>query len=104
MRILGIDPGLRTTGFGVIDVEGSKLSYVASGTVSTQHLDTRALPARLKVIFDGVSEVVQRYQPDCAVVEIVFVSPPCCWGRPGAPASPPWCRATWRWPNTPPCR
>ncbi len=74
MRILGIDPGLRTTGFGVIDVDGSKLSYVASGTVSTQHLDTRALPARLKVIFDGVSEVVQRYQPDCAVVEIVFVN------------------------------
>ena len=35
MRILGIDPGLRTTGFGVIDVEGSALSYVASGTIST---------------------------------------------------------------------
>ena len=35
MRILGIDPGLRTTGFGVIDVDGSKLAYVASGTIST---------------------------------------------------------------------
>ena len=74
MRILGIDPGLRTTGFGVIDFEGSVLRYVASGTVRTEHLDTRALPARLKVLFDGVSEVVQRYQPDCAVVEIVFVN------------------------------
>ena len=35
MRILGIDPGLRTTGFGVIDVDGSELSYVASGTINT---------------------------------------------------------------------
>lgn len=74
MRILGIDPGLRTTGFGVVDVEGSALRYVASGTISTQHLDTGALPQRLKVLFDGVNEVVQRYAPDCACVEIVFVN------------------------------
>lgn len=74
MRILGIDPGLRTTGFGVVDVEGSALRYVASGTINTQHLDTNALPQRLKVLFDGVSEVVQRYAPDCACVEIVFVN------------------------------
>lgn len=74
MRILGIDPGLRTTGFGLVDVEGSALRYVASGTISTQHLDTSALPQRLKVLFDGVSEVVQRYAPDCACVEIVFVN------------------------------
>ena len=66
MRILGIDPGLRTTGFGVIDMEGSALRYVASGTITTQHLDTHALPARLKVLFDGIGEVVQRYTPDCA--------------------------------------
>ncbi len=74
MRILGIDPGLRTTGFGVIDVDGSKLSYVASGTISTVHLAKAQLPARLKVLFDGISEVVGRYQPDCASVEIVFVN------------------------------
>lgn len=74
MRILGIDPGLRTTGFGVIDVDGSQLSYVASGTISTVHLARAQLPARLKVLFDGVSEVVGRYQPDCASVEIVFVN------------------------------
>lgn len=74
MRILGIDPGLRITGFGVVDVHGSDLSYVASGTISTQHLDTRALPARLKVLFDGIGEVVQRYQPTCACIEIVFVN------------------------------
>lgn len=74
MRILGIDPGLRTTGFGVIDVDGSALRYVASGTISTQHLEIGALPARLKVLFDGIGEVVQRYAPDCACVEIVFVN------------------------------
>jgi crossover junction endodeoxyribonuclease RuvC len=74
MRILGIDPGLRTTGFGVIDVDGSNLSYVASGTISTQHLDIGLLPARLKVLFDGIREVVTRYEPDCASVEIVFVN------------------------------
>jgi crossover junction endodeoxyribonuclease RuvC len=74
MRILGIDPGLRTTGFGVIDIQGSALSYVASGTISTAHLETRLLPARLKVLFDGIVEVVARYQPDASCVEIVFVN------------------------------
>ena len=74
MRILGIDPGLRTTGFGVVDVEGSALTYVASGTISTTHLEKGQLPARLKVLFDGIREVVTRYQPDCASVEIVFVN------------------------------
>ena len=74
MRILGIDPGLRTTGFGVIDVAGSQLGYVASGTISTQHLNSHALPERLGVLFDGIGEVVARYQPDCAAVEIVFVN------------------------------
>ena len=74
MRILGIDPGLRTTGFGVVEVQGSGLAYVASGTISTLHLAKEGLPARLKVLFDGVREVVQRYQPDCAAVEIVFVN------------------------------
>lgn len=74
MRILGIDPGLRTTGFGVIDVQGSVLSYVASGTISTLGLAHNALPGRLKLLFDGVCEVAQRYQADCACVEIVFVN------------------------------
>lgn len=74
MRILGIDPGLRTTGFGVIDVLGVDLSYVASGTISTLQLSKAGLPARLKVLFDGVREVAQRYQADAAVVEIVFVN------------------------------
>ena len=74
MRILGIDPGLRTTGFGLVDVDGSELSYVASGTITTTHLDKDLLPERLKVIFDGIREVVARYEPDAATVEIVFVN------------------------------
>ena len=74
MRILGIDPGLRTTGFGVIDVDGSRLSYVASGTISTTHIEKGQLPARLKVLFDGVMDVMTRYEPDSASVEIVFVN------------------------------
>jgi crossover junction endodeoxyribonuclease RuvC len=74
MRILGIDPGLRTTGFGVVDVDGSALTYVASGTISTTKIEKDLLPARLKVLFDGIREVVARYQPDAASVEIVFVN------------------------------
>ena len=74
MRILGIDPGLRTTGFGVVEIHGSELSYVASGTISTTHLARAELPARLKVLYDGVREVAQRYHADFASVEIVFVN------------------------------
>lgn len=74
MRILGIDPGLQTTGFGVIDVQGPQCSYVASGTISTRHHARADLPARLKVLFDGVREVCQRYQPDVSAMEIVFVN------------------------------
>ncbi len=74
MRILGIDPGLQITGFGVIDVDGNALRYVASGTIKTTHLERSNLPARLKVLFDGIREVVQRYEPDASSVEIVFVN------------------------------
>jgi crossover junction endodeoxyribonuclease RuvC len=74
MRILGIDPGLQTTGFGVVDVDGHALRYVASGTISTKHLVRGNLPARLKVLFDGIAEIAARYQPDASAVEIVFVN------------------------------
>ncbi len=74
MRILGIDPGLQRTGFGVIEVEGSRLAYVASGTISTLEAPRGDLPLRLKIIFEGVAEVVQRYRPDSASAEIVFVN------------------------------
>jgi crossover junction endodeoxyribonuclease RuvC len=74
VRILGIDPGLQTTGFGVVDVDGHALRYVASGTITTRHLGTGELPARLKVLFDGIGEIAARYKPDAAAVEIVFVN------------------------------
>ena len=74
MRILGIDPGLQTTGFGVIDADGYSLQYVASGTITTGHLPRGDLPARLKVLFDGIAEVRTRYQPEAAAIEIVFVN------------------------------
>jgi crossover junction endodeoxyribonuclease RuvC len=74
LRILGIDPGLQRTGFGVIDAEGARLHYVASGTISTLEAPRGDLPARLKLIFDGVREVVARYEPHCACAEIVFVN------------------------------
>ena len=74
LRILGIDPGLRTTGFGVIEADGPRLHYIASGTIKTDAVAIGELPARLKIIFEGVREVAARYQPDCASVEIVFVN------------------------------
>ena len=74
MRILGIDPGLQRTGFGVVDVEGQRLAYVASGTISTKEAPRGDLPRRLKIIFEGVREVVERYRPESAAAEIVFVN------------------------------
>ena len=74
MRILGIDPGLCTTGFGVIEADGPRLHYIASGTIRTDAVHIGQLPARLKLIFDGVREVTARYQPGCAAMEIVFVN------------------------------
>ena len=73
-RILGIDPGLQTTGFGVVEVDGRRMDYVASGTVRTNEAALSDLPGRLKIIFEGVREVVQTYAPTCASVEIVFVN------------------------------
>lgn len=71
MKIIGIDPGLRTTGFGVIHKQGNQLAYIASGTIKTPDGD---LPSRLKVILSSVSEVVRTYAPDCAAIEKVFVN------------------------------
>jgi crossover junction endodeoxyribonuclease RuvC len=70
-RILGIDPGSRLTGFGVLDFDGDKPSYVASGTVKS--LDG-TFPERLKQIFDAVGEIVAQYQPHIVAVETVFMA------------------------------
>ncbi|MBK1715221.1 crossover junction endodeoxyribonuclease RuvC [Rubrivivax gelatinosus] len=74
MLILGIDPGLQRTGFGVIAVDGPRLAYVASGVIDTAEAPRGDLPQRLKIIFEGVTEVVARYQPEAAAAEIVFVN------------------------------
>ena len=70
MRILGIDPGSLITGFGVIDVNGTAASYVASGCV---RLAGDALPERLRILFEGVRELVTTYEPAEFVIEQVFM-------------------------------
>ena len=72
IRILGIDPGLRSTGFGVIDRNGSRLAYVASGCIRTD--DSAGLPARIATLVSGIAEIVATYRPTQAAVEIVFVN------------------------------
>jgi crossover junction endodeoxyribonuclease RuvC len=71
VRILGIDPGLRITGFGVIDKTGNRLSYVTSGCVKTAG---DQLPARLATILEGLAEVIAAHRPEQAAVEKVFVN------------------------------
>lgn len=73
-RILGIDPGLRCTGFGVVEAAAGELRYVASGTIRTDSHALGDLPARIGTIYSGVREVVERYAPTSACVEIVFVN------------------------------
>jgi len=72
VRILGIDPGLRITGFGVIEKSGSTLVYVSSGCVKTAQAGE--LPLRLKTILDGLGEVIACHQPGQVAVEKVFVN------------------------------
>lgn len=71
MIILGIDPGLRITGFGLIQRDGSRLHYVGSGCIRSGE---GQLPQRLAVLAEGLREVVRQYQPDIAAVEQVFVN------------------------------
>lgn len=72
MRILGIDPGLTHTGWGVIDSVHNRLSYVAGGRMSSDA--SMPLSVRLAMIFDSLSDVIRLYHPDEAAVEITFVN------------------------------
>jgi crossover junction endodeoxyribonuclease RuvC len=72
IRILGIDPGLRRTGWGVIDIEGNRLSFVACGSVATE--DKAPLAIRLLAIHDGLASIIERYSPAEAAVEATFVN------------------------------
>src|SRR5687768_5715980 len=71
MRILGIDPGLRITGFGVLDQSGQKLAYVTSGCIKTPEGE---LSTRLKAILDGLAEVIASCRPEQIAIEKVFVN------------------------------
>lgn len=72
IRILGIDPGLRNTGWGVIETEGTHLSFVACGTIKPD--DKADLAERLKAIYEGLAKVLEGFKPDEAAVEETFVN------------------------------
>jgi crossover junction endodeoxyribonuclease RuvC len=72
IRILGIDPGLRRTGWGVVEIAGNRLAFIGCGSVTTNDRD--ALAARLLAIHDGLLLIVDQYRPDEAAVEATFVN------------------------------
>ena len=72
MRFIGIDPGLRVTGWGVIDADGNRLRHVAHGAVRTDSGESLAL--RLRQIHEGLSAVIERHRPAAAAVEETFVN------------------------------
>ena len=72
MRLIGLDPGLRNTGWGVIEADGLVLRHVADGTV---HSDGDApIALRLVQLYDGVLELIERWRPSEAAVEETFVN------------------------------
>jgi len=73
LKILGIDPGLAVTGYGIINQEENSLSYIASGTIKTSSKD-KGFSERLKIILDGLNEVIETFQPNCVSIEKVFVN------------------------------
>ena len=72
MRLIGLDPGLRHTGWGVIEASGSRLRYVADGAVHTD--GNRSLAERLVQLHEGLSAVIAAFKPDAAAVEETFVN------------------------------
>lgn len=71
MRVLGVDPGLRNLGWGIIESDGSRLSHIANGTC---HSEGAGLPARLLSLFEQLNDVLARYQPQTCAVEQTFVN------------------------------
>jgi crossover junction endodeoxyribonuclease RuvC len=72
IRILGIDPGLRRTGWGVVEIAGNRLGFLGCGSVLTD--DHAALAVRLVAIHDGLIRILDQYRPDEAAVEATFVN------------------------------
>ena len=71
-RVIGLDPGLQNTGWGIIDIVGNRLSHVADGTVRTIRSDP--LACRLRTLHEGLAEVLNFYEPDESAVEETFVN------------------------------
>jgi len=72
LRVLGLDPGLRVTGWGVIESEGARLRHVANGQITSDH--DLPLPERLVQLHDGLRAVLDEFRPDAAAVEETFVN------------------------------
>ena len=72
VRLLGIDPGLRFTGWGVIEVDGSRLRHIADGVIATDGDDS--VPARLKFLHDALTLLLAEHRPDEAAVEETYVN------------------------------
>jgi len=72
IRILGIDPGLRRTGWGVVEIAGNRLGFIGCGTVATSNEES--LAERLLVIHDGLMRILDQFRPDEAAVEATFVN------------------------------
>lgn len=73
MIILGIDPGLQVTGYGIIDLNDKKMIYKSSGRIKTS-TNQGNLPKRLKIIIQGLNEIITEYKPQCVSIEKVFVN------------------------------
>ena len=72
MRLIGLDPGLRKTGWGLIDFDGSRLGYVACGAISTPI--SMAIAGRLAILYGGLAEIIEIWKPNSAAVEETFVN------------------------------
>lgn len=72
MRILGIDPGSRITGYGLIECQGNRLRHVDNGIIAT--VSTAALATRLKIIYDGIARIIAEFAPDAVAIEQVFLA------------------------------
>jgi len=72
MRVLGIDPGSRITGYGIVDQQGNRLVHVDNGAIFTD--SATDFPGRLKSIFDGLSAIITEFKPDQVAIENIFFS------------------------------
>ena len=70
LRILGIDPGYAILGYGILDMKGNKFKVIAYGSILTDN--SMEMPQRLKLLYDELSEIIRRYQPEEASIEELF--------------------------------